>query len=649
MFDNLFSSLTLGKMNLPNRVCFPAHRTNFGKRGLLNDRHVAYYRRRAQGGCGLIIVGELSIHPGDYPYESTIEAYRPEVVNDFAKLTGAVHEYDTRVFAQLNHHGFQSSGAISRHAVWGPSAVADISFGETGKAMEPEDIEEVVDAFARAGERAREGGFDGLEIDMGQESLLRQFLSTLSNYRQDAYGGDLENRMRLPLAVVDVVRKAVGDDFPVGIRLCVDEKFWGAITPDESKQFAQKFEETGQVDFINTAFATYYNLYLVHATMHTPPGFAVDLSEQAKGAVKIPVIASHQIHSPQMADEILEKGQADAIGFVRPLISDPDFPKKALAGTPDDIRYCIRDNEGCIGRINRARRLSCTLNPNVGYEPLTAEEPYARAETKKRVMVIGAGPAGLEAARVARERGHEVEVYEKEKEAGGHIRLVKMGAGRQTLEETVRYQTHVLEKLGVQIQTDVEVTKDMVLEKNPDAVIVTTGSRPKKKPVPGDYGPPTVLSVWDVLEGKFPVGERVLFIDENGGHHATATAELLADQGKKVDLVTSELFIGIELAPIGDLYLSRQRLLQKGVTFTCDVRIDDINENKVRARNVFSNEPVAYEGYDTIVLDMGKEADDRLYKQLKGQVKELHRAGDCVAPRTIGMAIFEGRKVGERL
>jgi mycofactocin system FadH/OYE family oxidoreductase 2 len=597
----------------------------------------------------LIIVGELSIHPGDYPWEGTIEAYRPEVLNDFAKLTGAVHEYDTPVFAQLNHHGFQSGGAISRQAVWGPSAVADIAFGETGKPMEPEDIEEVIEAFARTAELAREGGFDGLEIDMGQESLLRQFLSTLSNYRQDEYGGSLENRMRLPLAVVGGVRKAVGDDFTVGVRLCLDEKFWGAITIDESKEFAQKLEETGQVDFINGAFATYYNLYLVHATMHTPPGFAVDLSEQVKQAVKIPVIASHQIHSPEMANEILEKGQADAIGFVRPLICDPDFPKKAKEAAPDDIRYCIRDNEGCMGRTNRSRKLSCTLNPNVGYEPLSGEVPYVQADQRKQVVVIGAGPAGLEAARVASERGHEVTVYEKEKEVGGQIKLAKLGAGRQTLQEVTRYQTHILEKLQVPVETDVEVTPDLVLEKDPDAVIVATGAIPKKKPVPGEYGPPTVLNVWDVLEGKFPVGERVLFIDENGGHHATATVESLADQGKKVDMVTSELFIGMELASIGDLYLSRQRLLQKGVTFTCDVRVDEINGNQVRARNVFSNEAVVYDDYDTIVLDMGQEADDRLYKELKGRVKELYRAGDCVAPRYIGMAIFEGRKVGEKL
>ena len=188
MYDHLLSPLTLGRVTLPNRICFLAHRTNFARRGLLDDRHVAYYRRRAQGGCGLIIVGELSIHPNDRPWEAMIEAYRAEVVKDYKRLTAAVHEFETPIFAQLNHHGFQSSGAISRHAIWGPSALSDIAFGEIAKPMEIEDMGVMVDAFAHAAVLAREGGFDGLEIDMGPESLLRQFLSPLSNLRQDEYG-----------------------------------------------------------------------------------------------------------------------------------------------------------------------------------------------------------------------------------------------------------------------------------------------------------------------------------------------------------------------------------------------------------------------------------------------------------------------------
>jgi mycofactocin system FadH/OYE family oxidoreductase 2 len=649
MFEHLFSPLSLGTLQIPNRISFLAHRTNFARRGLLNDRHIAYYRRRASGGCGLILVGELSIHPGDRPWESMIEAYRPEVVQDYRNLASAVHEYETRIFASLNHHGFQSSGAISRQAIWGPSALSDIVFGETAKAMDAEDMEEVTKAFAQAAALVREGGLDGLEIDMGPESLLRQFLSSLSNRRQDEYGGSLENRMRLPLEVMNSVRKTVGQDFPLGIRLCVDEKFWSAITIEESRQFAQRFNDSGQVDFINISIGTYYNLYLVLASMHTPPGYTVELAEQIKQSVPLPVMASYLVTSPHMADEILAQGKADAIGFVRPLICDPDFPKKAHEGKPEDIRYCVRDNKGCIGRINQSKALGCIQNPMIGSEPRTGDESCKPGISKKRVMVVGGGPAGLEAARAAREKGHEVTVYERENEPGGQINLIQKRPGRQAMSEVVRYLRHVLERLQVPIVTGVAVTPELVREKNPDAVIVATGSRPKAKPVPGDYGPPSVLNVWEVLKGQVPVGEKVLFIDENGGHHATATVEFLVNQGKKVTMVTSDLFIGIELAPIGDLYLTRQRLLQKGVTFITDVAVDSIDGNEVKAHDLYTNQPHVFQGYETIVLDMGNAVEDQLYQQLKGSVKELYRAGDCVAPRGIDMAILEGKMAGERL
>ncbi|MFZ0451609.1 MAG: FAD-dependent oxidoreductase [Desulfatiglandaceae bacterium] len=662
MFDHLFNPMSFGKVSLPNRVCFLAHRTNFSQKGRFTDRHVAYYRRRAQGGCGLIILGELCIHQNDRPWATLIDAYRPDVVQDYRKLTTAVHEFGTRVFAQLCHYGFQSNGAITRQAVWGPSAISDIAFGETAKAMEVEDMAVLVEASSRAAVLARDGGFDGLEIDMGPESLLRQFLSPLSNFRQDDYGGTLENRMRLPLEVIDGVRKAVGDDFTVGIRLCADEKFWGAITLEESRQFVQQFETEGHVDFINVTVGTYYNLYLIFPSMHTAPGFTIETAEEMKKAVTIPVIASHQVDFPQMAEDILSEGHADAVGLVRSLICDPDAPKKAREGRVKDIRYCVRDNEGCIGRVTRFKTLSCIQNPDVGNEEFESEKSEGKngkAEEResrnrksiiqKRVMVVGAGPAGLEAALVAREKGHKVTVYEKEDVIGGQVNLATKGAGRLGMGEIIRYLQHMLERLKVPIITGIEVTQQFVLREKPDAVIVATGSKPHPRPVAGEYGPPLVLNVHEVLADGMPIGARVLFIDENGGHHATATVELLADQGKRVDMITSDLFVGVELGPLGDLYLTRQRLLQKGVTFTTDVVLDEIDDKRAKAHYIYTNEPLVLDGYDTIVLDMGNEVVDRLYKQLKGQMKELYRIGDCVAPRGIDMAILEGKKVGEIL
>ncbi len=653
MHEHLFSPLKLRSIQLPNRIGLLAHRTNFSNTGRFSDRHIAYYRRRAKGGCGLIIVGELAVHPDDRPWETLIDVHHPESVTDFQKLTDAVHQFDTRIMAQVNHHGFQSSGYVTRKAVLGPSAVADIVFGETCKPMEPEDMVEIADAFGKAAIRVKQGGFDGLEIDMGPESLLRQFLSPISNHRSDAYGGSLDNRMRFPLKIVETVREAVGNDFTIGVCLCADEKFWGGITPEESIPMAQALEATGDVDFINVAVGTYYNLHLIMPSMHTPFGFTVETVEQIKNSVGIPVMASYQIGFPAKAENIIAEGKADMVGYVRAMISDPDMANKAREGRSADIRFCVKDNKGCIGRINQFKALGCIQNPQVGCEPLTGEGGHPPIQKKKKVIVVGAGPSGMEAARVAHERGHDVTVFEKSDTVGGQVKFIGKRPGRGPMQGVVRYLRHMLSEGEVPIQTGVIATPELILDHAPDAVVVATGSVPVSKPYPGNYGPPAVLTGYDVIEGRHVVGDRVLYVDEDGGHHAMATAEMLAEQGKKVDLVTSDLFIGIELAPRGELYLGRQRLLQLGATFRTDLDILEIDAGgeglKVKARDIYTNDIIQFDEYDTVVLDVGNTADEDLYHQLKGRVKEVYRAGDCVAPRGIDMAIMEGRQVGELL
>ena len=654
----LYEKLSIGHTQLPNRVCFMAHRTNFGQRGRLTERHQAYYQRRAQGGCGLITVGELGVSPNDRPYESTIATYGPEAVSDFRNLTEAVHQFDTRVFAQLSQHGFQSAGNITRHTIWAPSAMADFAFGETAKPMEEEDVKTLVQSFGRAAETAREGGFDGIQIDMGPQSLLRQFLSPISNQRQDQYGGDLENRMRLPLKVVDEVRRTVGGDFTVGLTLCVDEKFWGGIDLTESAQFARKFEQTGQVDFIQVALATFYNQYLVMASMHTPAGFTLELSEQIKQQVSIPVIAGYQIDFPQMAQDAVADGKADAVGFVRPLIADPDMVNKHRDGQTTQIRFCARDNLGCVHRLNQSKPIACVQNPDVGRESTTGPNAGSGAESKaekkkvkkpKKVVVIGTGPSGMAAAVAAAQKGHFVSVYEREDKTGGQVNLSRLGAGRSGMAQMARYLKNTLSQLEVPIHYNHAMAAAQVIDLKPDAVVVATGCRPVANPFPGDYGPPTVLTVWDALKGSHPLGDKILMIDEIGNHSTLASAELLAEQGKKVDLVTSDPYVGIGIAALGDLNLTLSRLLTKGVTLVPDVAVEKIKDNKVLAKGVFTQAPIIYDGYDTIIVAADFEPVDQLYFDLKGTIGELYRTGDCVAPRGIEMAIFEGEQAGNRL
>jgi mycofactocin system FadH/OYE family oxidoreductase 2 len=631
-FPHLFSPLQIGRVTVPNRVSFSAHLTNLAADGLPTERLIDYLAARARGGTGLIITEEQSVHPTDRAYEHLIEAFRPEVLPLYKRLTGAVHAYDTRIFAQLNHNGQQCSGSLSRLPVWAPSPIPDVLYREVPKAMELEDIREVIEHFALSAVHVREGGFDGIELQFGHSSLARQFMSPLTNFRGDDYGGEFDNRMRFALELVAAVRVAVGPDFTLGVRLCADELIPGGLTLEDAKLVAQRLQATGELDFFNLSLATFYNLYLVGGPMHLPLGYTVPLAAGIKEVSTLPVFATGRINDPVMAERVLADGQADMIGVVRGQIADPDFVAKAREGRTEKIRYCIACNQNCYGRVGLNKTIGCVQNPSVGCEATEGEHRLRPALRKKRVMVVGGGPAGMWAAKIAALRGHDVTIHEQGDELG----------------VLARNERKQLAELEVPVEYGVEVTAELVLERQPDAVIVATGSRPKACPVGGADGP-DVFNVWQVLGEEVELGQKILFIDYDGHHQATATAEFLAELGKTVHMVTSSLFVGAELGPSQDLYLSRQRLLQKGVTFTPDFAVMEIAGTEVKGFNVYSNEWDTFSGYDSIVTAMGNDAADGLYFALKGKVADLVRIGDCVAPRRVDMAIHEGYVAGKRV
>ncbi len=653
-FPHLFSPLRIGRVTVANRISFSAHLTNLAENGLPTERLTDYLVARARGGAGLIITEEQSVHPTDKAYEHLIEAFKPSVIPAYKQLTRAVHAYDTRIFAQLNHNGQQCSGSLSRLPVWAPSPVPDVLYRETPKAMESEDIQEVIAYFARSALHVREGGFDGVELQFGHSSLVRQFLSPLTNFRSDEYGGSFDNRLRFALEVVAAVREAVGDDFTVGVRLCADELIPGGLTLEDAKEVARRLQATGQVDFFNLTLATFYNLYMVGGPMHVPLGYTVPLAAGIKEVATLPVFATGRINDPVLAERVLAQGQADMIGVVRGQIADPDFARKAKEGRTDEIRYCIACNQNCYGRVGLNKTIGCVQNPAVGAEATEGEWRLKPTLRKKRVMVVGGGPAGMWAAKIATMRGHAVVLYEEKEELGGQVLLAAKGAGREEFGVIARNERNQLARLKVPVRLGVSVTPELVAEERPDAVIVATGSRPKACPVAGGDGP-QVFNVWQVLSGEAAdrLGEKILLIDYDGHHQATATAEFLAELGKRVHIVTSSLFVGAELGPSQDLYLARQRLLTKGVTFTPDFAVMEIKPTEsgpeVHGFNVYSNQWDVLAGYDSIVTAMGNDAYDGLYFALKGKVPELYRVGDCVAPRKVDMAIYEGYQAGKRV
>ncbi len=647
-FKYLFSPLQIGKVVVPNRISFSAHLTNLAEHNLPSEKHMYYLAERAKGGAGLIITEEQSVHPTDHSYEKLLDAFKPEVIPGYRRICRAVHEYETKIFAQLNHNGGQGDGSYSRLPVIGPSPVPDFMFREVPKEMEIEDIREVIEYFCRAASHVREGGFDGIELQIGHSSLMRQFLSPLTNLRADDYGGSPENRMRFPLEVIGAVRRTVGADYTPGIRLCADEMVQGGLTLEDTREMARRFEATRKIDFIDLSLATFYNLYLVGASMHSPLGYTIPLSAGIKEVVELPVFCTGRINDPVMAERVLADGQADMIGMVRAQICDPEMANKAREGRLEEIRSCVADNQGCYGRVGLNKTIGCIQNPNIGFEKDRGAGSIKPAPIKKKVLVIGGGPAGLRAAVVAAQRGHTVTLYEKADKLGGQVNIAALGAGREEIGAVIRNEENQLKLLPVEIVLNKEVTAEFVMEQNPDVVIVATGSVPKESPLPGADGP-HIFNVWQALLNEKDVGEKVLFIDNDGHHQATATAELLAERGRKVHIVTSSPTIGSELGPPQDSYLSHQRLAQKGVTFTPDFAVVEIKGLEVNGLNFYSNEWQTFSDYDSVVYALGNRAEDGLYKALKGRVKELYRIGDCVAPRKIDMAILEGENVGRMI
>lgn len=643
-FKFLFSPLKIGATEVPNRISFSAHLTNLAENNLPSERLQYYLAERAKGGTGLIITEEQSVHPTDHSYEKLIDAFKPEAVPGYRKITAAVHEYETKIFAQLNHNGAQGDGGYSRLPVLAPSPVADFMFHEVPKEMEQQDIDEVTGSFARAAAHVREGGFDGIELQIGHSSLIRQFLSPLTNLRGDEYGGSLENRMRFPQEVIAAVRKTVGKDYTLGIRLCADEMVQGGLTLDDVKEIARRFEADGMIDFFDLSLATFYNLYLVGASMHTPLGYTIPLAAGIKEVVNLPVFCTGRINDPVMAERVLADGQADMIGMVRAQICDPEMARKAKEGRLEEIRFCVADNQGCYGRVGLNKSIGCIQNPNIGLEKTHGAGSLRPAAVKKKVMIIGGGPAGLRAAETAAKRGHQVTLYEKSDKPGGQVNIAMLGAGREEMSAIIRNSENQLKLLPVTTVFNTGVTQEMVLEQAPDVVIVATGAVPKEYPLPGADGP-DVFNAWQALLNEEKIGEKVLFIDGDGHHQSMATIEFLVDRGHKVHIVTSSPTIGSDLGPSQDAYLSHQRLSQKGVTFTPDYAAVEIKGKDVNGLNYYSNEWILFSGYDSVVYALGNRVEDSLYKSLKGQVKELYRIGDCVAPRRVDMAILEGDKI----
>jgi 2,4-dienoyl-CoA reductase (NADPH2) len=642
----------LGPLTLRNRIVFSAHLTNFAHEGHPSAQHAAYYAARAAGGVGLIITEEHSTHPTDWPYEKLIHGFNPTVVPGYRRITDAVHAHDVPILAQLNHNGGQASSMFSRLPVWAPSPVPDPLFREVPKAVEEHEIREIIEGYALVAEHCALGGFDGVELQCSHSSIVRGFLSPATNLRTDRWGGALENRARILIEIVAAVREAIGPERALGVRLCGDELIDGGTTIDEAVAVARMVEATGKVDFINTSIGVATStLFMIEASMAIPPGYALFIPSAIRAQVRIPVIGVGRFKDPLQADRALRDGHCDLVGVVRGQIADPEFAAKARSGHGDQIRTCLSCNQECVGRMGLNRWLGCIENPRTGKESVPLPAPRARG---RDVVVVGAGPAGLQAAVTATQLGHRVRVFERAPATGGQVAVAASVPVRAEFADLVRNLAAHARRLGVDVTTGRALTADDVRALDPDAVVLATGARPARPWWAGDLD--RIVDVRDVLEGRAAPSGSVLVVDELGFHQATSVAELLADRGCRVEICTNGMLVGQDLGVTLDLETFNVRARAKGITQSTDLVVmgsratDSSGGSGVELDLLHHPTGVtAVKAVDWVVCAVQQAPEDELWQQLKGAPFPVHRIGDCLTPRRAHAAVVEGERVAVAL
>jgi len=640
-FPSLFSPIKIGSVELGNRIVFPPIATNLTHvSGEISDRQVFHYARRARGGAGLIIVENACV---DYP-AGRHGATQPRIDSDefipgLARLARAVHDAGAAVSIELTHPGLNASLRFSggRRPV-APSPTPFRTDGVLPKELSFEEIEALIEAYAEAALRAKRAGFDMVELQGGHGLLINQFLSPLTNHRSDRYGGSRANRLRFVADLACAIRELCGGRFPITIRLAADDMVDGGIDPEEGKVLAAGLEAIG-IDMIQADLGLCPKEKRLEP-MPYPQGWRAYLAQGLKGVVSIPVAAVGVIREPEFAEGLLSEGKADLVVLGRTLIADPDWPNKAKAGHPERIRKCIGCGECVKARHAEDRPIRCGVNPVIGMDP--AFERIEPAEEPKNVLVIGGGPAGMEAARITALRGHEVIILDEGERLGGTLNIASVPPGKGKIRWLIEYYENELSRLGVTVKLGVHATRDTVDEINPDAIILATGCACPQVEIPG-ADRPHVVTAKNLLSGKGSVdGDAVVVI--GGGLLGLETALFLATNGNRVTVLKRYKTIASNLEPIYRDYILRE-LEENDVSILTEVRVDHIDDQTVLVTDR-DGETRRIEAASVVLA-----RDPIPLRDLEGKLHgfNVHAIGDCVRPRLIIDAIREGYLAGRTI
>jgi 2,4-dienoyl-CoA reductase-like NADH-dependent reductase (Old Yellow Enzyme family)/thioredoxin reductase len=630
-FKRLFEPGKIGKMVVKNRIVMPPITINVGStKGFVSQRTLDYYEARARGGAGLIIIEGTSIDLRGRGFFTQLALMDDRYIPGFRRLAEIVHRHGAKLAVQLIHNG-----QLARPPVTGQLPVAPSPFsimgGEPPHELTILEIAEIENRFAMAALRAKQAGCDGVEIHGAHCFLVSQFLSSATNLRTDRYGGTVENKARFLIETIQKTRKAVGADFPVWCRLSLQEYgMKDGITLEETKQVVRMAEEAG-IDAINASCFGYGEFDPV--SIPYTPGSELPLAEEIKKIVSIPVMAVGWLN-PEVGERALADGQADFVCMGRRLLADPEFVNKASSGRTAEIRPCLGCNECLQAVVWNGGGIRCAVNASIGQEGLYGLKP---ASKKKKVVVVGGGPAGMEAARVAAERGHKVILFEKNNKLGGTLNLAALPPQKEPLAQLVEYLTNQVTQLGVDIRCGVEATMESILKIRPDAVIVAGGAVQVIPSIPG-IDRPNVFTAIDVLAGKASAGPRVAII--GGGMVGCETAHYLASRGHSVTVVE----ILENMASDVEVVAVRQRLMtginEKGVRQITSAECKEVMDGAIRITTRGGKEEVI--PVDTVIVAVGSRSKPDLYRSLRGNVPEIYQIGDAQQPARIMEAMESG-------
>lgn len=671
-YSHLFSPFSIRDVSLSNRFVFQPHFTALGTReGMPSDELVAYHEERAHGGVGLIIFESQAIHPSGKMSRHYINAWDPEAIPMYQKITEGVHRHGTKIFSQLTHGG-HTSLEFPPPIMWAPTQMSEPSSTFSTKAMDEGDIKDTIEGFATSAKNAMDGGFDGVEVKVAHDGLLRSFASPYFNHRTDKYGGSFENRMRLPVEVFQAIKEATAEDFPVGVRICLDEYTSWGYELDYGLKMAEHLEESGTVDYFNCDAGSFSSYWMEIPPFTIAQGYFNELNVRLKGNSDLPVIAFGRIKRPDMAEKILADGDADLIGMARQLIADPDTPNKLREGNGDLIRYCIGSNDSCIHQVGQQRPIRCDHNPAAGRERKYSERSMVPVETPRSVAVVGGGPVGLKVAEIAARRGHRVALFERDQHLGGQVRLAARQPLHEEILDVVNYLEQAVEHYGVEVNLGVEMDAEKLDKLDFDDIVIATGSRPDIPPNRHDASDevedelarslglhPTqtvpgldlehVFSCDEVLSGIELPGTKVLLVDGNGHWEAAGTAEYLADAGFEVEVICEAPTIGSVLEGMNS-HLFYERAAKKGMRLTPLTALLEVGPGEAKIKDVMSQEERWVE-LDAVVPVMGRRSREDVFLKLNSQRNgtRLQRTGDCVAPRLLGRNISEAYLLSREL